>query len=476
MYELTVELDSDCAVPLYEQIYRYICREIKAGSIACDTKLPSTRALAAHLDVSRSTVDLAYAQLVSEGYVEAHANRGYFVSDISLLYDIPPKAREKKYPARTVETGNIIDFSPFGIAEEGFPYSAWRKISKKLLGGDNRELFTACHAKGEVEFRQTICGYLYGARGVRCTPEQIIVGAGNEYLLMVLNGLLETKEPVAMENPTYPRACHVFRKNGNVVLPVSMDKSGMEVASLRASGAVLAYVMPSHQFPMGTVMPIKRRLELLKWAGEEKGRYLIEDDYDSEFRYRGKPIPALQGVDDGSHVIYIGTFSKSIAPSVRMSYMVLPLPLLEIWENQKNRYAQTVSKMDQLIVNDFIREGYFERHLNKMRSLYRTKHDYLLGELRACGKTLHVSGENSGLHLVMMLDSNLSEKQLAEKALQEGVRVHGLSEYYMITEKESQEESRTKCQKPSFLIGFASLSQEQMAEGMQKLRKAWQLM
>ena len=376
MYELTIDLNSKS--PLYEQIYEFIKEEIKSRRIECKTKLPSTRALAEHLQISRSTVDMAYTQLISEGYIESVPYKGYYVSEVSLLYNF--RGTDEKIDIKDEEEDktDVIDFSPWGIDLDNFPFNTWRKISKNLLSSNNKNLFVAGNSRGEFELRKTLASYLYEARGVHCSPDKIILGAGNEYLLMLLNQLMEMKPVIAMENPTYLQAYSVFKKNGNQIIPITMDKNGMMARELRKSNANIAYVMPSHQFPMGTVMPIKRRIELLEWTNETDDRYIIEDDYDSEFRYKGKPIPALQGVDGSDKVIYMGTFSKSIAPSIRMSYMILPDKLLDDFNRNMSFYSQTVSKMDQLIINEFIKGGYFERHLNKMRSVYKSKHDLLI--------------------------------------------------------------------------------------------------
>ncbi|MDE7430671.1 MAG: PLP-dependent aminotransferase family protein [Lachnospiraceae bacterium] len=466
MYELTIQLDGNNKIPLYEQIYAYIKDEIKSGRIPCRTKLPSTRALAEHLMVSRSTVDMAYAQLVSEGYIESRPYCGYFVSEISLLFDINKTEWEEEEKTDSPREGEWIDFSPWGIDLYNFPFNAWRKISKNLLSADNKELFAPCSFKGELSLRQTICTYLYEARGVHCTPDKIILGAGNEYLLILLNQLLYEKPVVAMENPTYLQAYNVFLQNGNDIVPISVDKSGMDVKELKRSNAQVAYVMPSHQFPLGVVMPIKRRLELLEWTKEAEDRYIIEDDYDSEFRYLGKPIPALQGVDNLGKVIYMGTFSKSVAPSIRMSYMVLPDKLLSRFKEKISFYSQTVSKMDQMIINAFITEGYFERHLNKMRSVYRAKHDLVISMLKEYKNKIHISGENSGLHILVTIQNGMSEEKLIAKAKEDGVCVHGLSEYYI---------DKRNFRDGTVLIGFASLSMEEIEKGIKKLIKTWRL-
>ena len=230
---------------------------------------------------------------------------------------------------------------------------------------------------------------------MNCRTEQIIVGAGNDYLLMLLSVILGRGHKVAMENPTYISAYRCFAKLGYAMCTISMDEAGMRPAELEKSGADLAYIMPSHQFPMGMVMPMKRRMQLLAWASRENGRYLIEDDYDSEFRYKGRPIPALQGNDTEGKVIYLGTFSRAIAPSIRISYMVLPETLLPAYEENGRCFSATVSKTDQKILEEFMRSGAFERHLNRMRAQYKGKHDLLIRLLKEFGREYTVSGENA---------------------------------------------------------------------------------
>lgn len=462
MYELTIDLNSKS--PLYEQIYEFIKNEIMNGRIECKTKLPSTRALAEHLQVSRSTVDMAYTQLISEGYIESIPYKGYYVSEVSLLYNFKETVRQTEIKDESEQKKDVIDFSPWGIDLENFPFNAWRKISKNLLSANNKELFAAGNSRGEYELRKTLAGYLYEARGVHCSPDKIILGAGNEYLLMLLNQLMPGKPVIAMENPTYKKAYSVFKKNGNEIVPIVMDKKGMMIKELRKSNADIAYVMPSHQFPMGIVMPIKRRMELLEWTNEAENRYIIEDDYDSEFRYKGKPIPSLQGVDVSDKVIYMGTFSKSVAPSIRMSYMVLPDKLLEDFNKNMAFYSQTLSKMDQLIVNEFIKGGYFERHLNKMRSIYKAKHDLLISLFKDNKDMVQITGENSGLHILINVNNSMSEEKLIKNAENEGVCVYGLSNYYI---------EKPHFYKGTIILGFANLNEDEIVDGVRRLKKAW---
>ena len=463
MNELTISLDTRSRIPLYEQIYDYIKTDIQSGRIPYGEKLPSTRFLSKHLEVSRSTVELAYEQLLSEGYIESVPYKGFFVAQIDELYhlkkDKPQPQRERKEARRY-----RYDFTPNGVDLKSFPYNVWRKLSKDILLDDRTELFRSGDSQGEYGFRSAICSYLYQARGVDCTPDQIIVGAGSDYILMLLGMILGMDHTIAFEDPTYKQAYRMAGGMSYNRIPVSMDKNGMKVTELEKSGADIAYVTPSHQYPTGVIMPIRRRMELLKWACEEQGRYIVEDDYDSEFRYKGKPIPALKGYDASDKVIYLGTFSKSIAPAIRLSYMVLPKPLLEAYEQKARFVNSTVSKVDQLIVQKFIEEGYYERHLNKTRALYKSRHDVLIEELRPMADICTISGENAGVHLLLTFQNGMTEEELIDRAAREDIRVYGLSDYRI---KENCKEKAT------ILLGYANLTEEQIRKAARLLRDCW---
>lgn len=467
MIELTPNLRTDISTPLYEQIYEYIKSEIISGKLPSGTKLPSSRLLSQNLDVSRSTVCLAFDQLLSEGYIESVSCKGYYVCELDGLYKL------QSIPAKATTTDIFestkydIDFSPNGVDLNHFPYNTWRKVTKNVLIDDNNELFNIGDPKGELNFRTNIANYLHQSRGVECTPEQIIVGAGNEYLLMLLHHLLGNDAIFAMENPTYAKAYNTLSGLGHTILPLAMDNSGMSATELKKSGANIAYITPSHQYPLGIVMPVKRRTELLKWANSQDNRYIIEDDYDSEFRYKGKPIPALAGSDNAGKVIYLGTFSKSIAPAIRMSYMVLPFSLLEKYNILCKHFSCTVSRIDQAIVNAFIDQGYYERHLNKMRAHYKACHDLLLSELNSFSDYFSIEGENAGLHLLLTSKDNQTEKDLIAKAAAVGVKVYPLSQYYI--------KPSSKAIKNTIILGYAKLSEEELIEGIHRLKKAWNI-
>lgn len=469
MLEMTIELQADSEKCLYEQIYEYIRQEIKDGKLLQGERLPSTRSLAENLQISRSTAELAYGQLMSEGYIESIPYRGYFVAEIEELYQLEKGVEAVRGTSEAEdnrkEKNYFFDFSPTQIDMSEFPFSVWRKIYKNVLSEGNETLFAQGNAQGDYGLRENIARYLHASRGVNCTPEQIVVGAGNDYLLMLLEKVLGRELNVAMENPTYKRAYQVFDSCGYSVQIVDMDENGMSVDDLSKSGAQLAYVMPSRQYPTGIVMPIGRRSELLNWANQKEERYIIEDDYDSEFRYKGKPIPSLQAHDKKGKVIYIGTFSKAIAPAIRVSYMVLPRQLVKSYRENCSFYATTVSRIDQKVLDEFIRGGYFERHLNKMRKFYREKHEVLISLLEPFRTEFCIEGENAGLHLLLTSKVGKTEEQLVEKASERGVKVYGLSDSFVTPMK--------KAGYGTVVLGYGGLSIGEIKDGVNALKKAW---
>ena len=465
MNELTISLDVSSSEPLYEQIYKYIKNDIQSGGLPFGKRLPSTRKLAKFLQVSRTTVDMAYEQLVSEGYIEALPCKGYFVCELEGIYRIETEQVDKVSTRQEKKDAYEYDFSPNGVDLNSFPHNAWRKLSKNVLLEENRLLFQLGDPQGEWALRNTIAEYLHQARGVQASPEQIIVGAGNDFLLLLLCSMFGTGKTIAMESPTYRKAYELFRNLSNQVEIVEMDDSGMRVDLLAQTGAQIAYVMPSHQYPLGIVMPVKRRMQLLAWAAEEDCRYIIEDDYDSEFRYKGKPIPALQGYDRHDRVIYIGTFSKSLAPAIRVSYMVLPRQLLSLYQEKGRMISSTVSRVDQMLIASFLNEGYYERHLNKMRGVYKSRHDCLMEELKVFRRICEVTGENAGVHVLLTFGNGMTEQEAIHRAAAEGVGVYGLSGYYV--GEAAVPEVHT------VILGYANLSEEEIREAVKRLVRAW---
>lgn len=489
MQELQIVLEKDTGKHYYEQIYSFISSAVRQGSLRKGERLPSTRVLADYLGVSRSTVQLAYEQLLAEGYIRGKRGSGYYVSDLEDILRIPEPSeaqgqslqapesgRKPEEPAREASASGQIDFSPRMIEMKQFPLATWKKIHKGIFAGENAGLFAAGDAAGEPALRETIARYLQLSRGVRCTPEQVVVGAGTDYLLLLLGQILARRSRVGMESPTYLRAARIFRSFGWEVAGIPMDQQGMRADALEETGCDTAYVMPAHQFPTGVLMPVARRMQLLRWAERDPGRYLIEDDYDSEFRYRGKPIPALQSLDRSGKVVYIGTFSKAIAPAIRVSYMILPPALLKQYRERCFFFSSTVSRIDQAILNTFMAEGYFERYLNRMRTLYRGRHDILIQELKALAPDFSVSGTGAGHHVMLLEQRTLSaetiperEEDLREKALAEGVLVYPVSAFRLPWAPWPAGQER----KAGVVLGYGGLSGEQIRTGIGKLRKAW---
>lgn len=462
MIEIMIDLQGGAKAPLYEKIYEYIKNEIVDGKISKGEKLPSTRLLAEQLSVSRSTIEMAYHQLLAEGYIQSEAYRGHFVCDIRELYRLEQKqiSVQKEIKTKTEEK-KYIDFSPYAIDTKHFPYNIWRKLHRNVLLDDKEELLLAGDKQGDAGLRRAIADYLHQARGVNCNPSQIIIGAGNEYLENLLSQMLGSRKKVLMDDPTYLQAYRTFANMGYDVKTAAIGEKGMAIEQVRKIQPDIIYVMPSHQFPLGVVMPLKERLELLQWASEADGRYLIEDDHDSEYRYRGKPIPSLQSIDHSERVIYLGTFSKSIAPSLRISYMVLPEHLMEVYQRKCGFYSTTVPKVEQEVLKEFIQEGHFGRHLNKMRALYKSKHDFLLGELKKRSWVGKIKGDHAGLHVLVYVKTILSEEEICRRAAEAGVKISGISEHYIqkpITEKY-----------PVLLVGYGKLNEDEIKNGLQVL-------
>lgn len=476
MNEIMIDLQGGAKAPLYEKIYEYIKNEIVDGKISKGEKLPSTRLLAKNLSVSRSTVELAYDQLLAEGYIEAEPYRGYFVCDVEALYQLEQRnhMQEKLQAGQDWQPGwkteikhgagsskqKEIDFSPYTIDTQNFPYNVWRKLHKNVLLDDREEILLSGDGQGDHELRMAIADYLHQARGVNCVAEQIIIGAGNEYLELLLAQVLGEKKTVLMDDPTYLQAYRTFSNMGYLVKNIPAEQGSMPIEAVRRENADILYVMPSHQFPLGTVMPLKQRLELLKWASEKEGRYLIEDDHDSEYRYKGKPIPSLQSIDHEEKVIYLGTFSKSIAPSLRISYMVLPQHLLKNYQNFCGFYSTTVSKIQQEVLCGFIRGGYFGRHLNKMRGIYKNKHDFLVSELKKRPWVENIAGDNAGLHVLVQVDTQMSEEELCKRAAEQGIHLMGISEHYI---------HKPPVSKPVLLLGYGKPDEKRILEGLDRL-------
>ena len=425
MLHLSLEENGE---PLYVQIYQQIKQQIRSGKLPDNERLPSKRQLAAQMGISVNTVNAAYSQLVSEGFLLAQPQRGFFVCHLDEL--IRNDIAEEKQPAQKQADPAAVDFSINDVARDKFPFQTWRKTMNKCFNEYDPDLLTSTPPQGDYRLRQAIAQYLYQARSVNCTAEQVIIGAGNDNLLQMLSYILDSSCTIGMENPVYHKAMHFFQRMGHTVQSIPMDAYGVQIEPLEHYDNIAVYVTPSHQFPLGITMPVSRRIKLLNWTQEGSQRYIIEDDYDSEFRYNSRPIPALQSLDQNGRVVYLGTFSKSIAPSLRISYMVLPRPLLKQYLDHYLSFQSAVSRFEQAVLHEFIVSGHFETHLNKMRKLYRTRCQELTLQLSMFGDQLQISGEGAGLFLVVQLKNGLTESQMCQRAKEKGVKVYPISPYF----------------------------------------------
>ncbi len=421
---------------LYIHLYKCIRRDILSGILPPHSKLPSKRSFAKNLGISIITVENAYAQLQSEGFIYSEPKRGFFVASIAAG-SLPVPAPVKEPPAPAAPPPYQVNFVSNRTAEENFPFPQWAKLMRATLSEHRDALMDPSPAGGLMELRRAIAQHLKQFRNMDVYPEQIIVGAGTEYLYSLLIQLLGYDRIYAVENPGYQKIARIYQSHQVACKYISMDQQGIEVRQLEAQRADVAHISPSHHYPTGMVTPISRRYELLAWAAQSPCRYIIEDDYDSEFRLSGKPIPTLQSIDGGGRVIYINTFTKTLSSTIRISYMVLPQPLLEAFDRKLGFYACTVSNFEQFTLARFIADGHFERHINRMRNRYRGIRDQLLEEIHrsSLNGRIQVSGQDSGLHFLLRLDTSLSDEMLLKKAEQAGLRLSCLSQYYLTEEE-----------------------------------------
>lgn len=417
---------------LYMYLYKCIKKDILSGKLPANTKLPSKRSFAKNLGVSTITVENAYAQLQSEGYIYSLPKKGFFVTKIVTPVFPPSSMEQGTFPFVPKKEAYRIDLVSNKTVPDNFPFSIWAKLIRETISDKSDELMTTPPCGGIMELRTAICRQLKAFRNMDIAPEQVIVGAGTEYLYGLLIQLLGFDKVYAIENPGYRKLAHIYQSNHVRFHAIPLDHDGMVPAALNESHADVAHITPSHHYPTGIITTISRRYALLAWASEKDSRYIIEDDYDSEFRLSGKPIPTLQSIDHSEKVIYINTFTKSLSSTVRLSYMILPKHLLEIYYRDFHFYSCTVSNFEQYTLARFLSDGYFEKHINRMRTHYKSIRDALLHALKKSpfASRIQIFEEDSGLHFLMYIHTETSDRTLSEKALQKGVHLAFLSQYY----------------------------------------------
>ena len=422
---LTYELKKGPGIPLYEALYRCIRADILSGKLPPGEKLPSKRALAAHLEVSKVTVEGAYAQLLAEGYLRSEEKVGYFVE---AGVQAPAPARFCPAPAPE-EPGWELDLTANAPAA-GFPFSVWMRLQRQVMLDYGDRLLTPLPPQGYPELRNAIAEHLLQFRGMRVDPENILIGAGTDFLYNLLIQLLGRDKRYAVEDPGYHKIRRIYGAGGVECVSAPLDAFG--VMPDRLMGAQVLHCSPSHHFPTGIVTPALRRRQLLEWAEEGRERYIIEDDYDCEFRFHSHPVPALLTMDRSGRVIYMNTFSKTLAPSIRISYMVLPPLLMEKFRERLGFYGCTVPSFEQCTLARFLTGGWFEKHINRMRKFYRTRRNRVIGALQSSpfADRITILEQDAGLHFLLRVDTPLTDRELTDLCARAGIRVRCLGDYY----------------------------------------------
>ncbi len=417
--------------PVYQALYEYIKRDIQSGKLGKKEKMPSKRTLAKNLGLSTITIENAYDQLIGEGYMYAIPKKGYYVSDIAKLEKIQVLPRKSVKIHMPVKEEFLFDFSSNRTEGAIFPFSVWAKVMRETISLRENQLLTMSPAGGVYELRKAIADHLASFRGMDVDPDQIIVGAGTEYLYSLIVQLLGNDKVYCIENPGYRKLQQIYEKNNARCKYANMDEKGIVIEELVNAKADIAHVSPTHHFPTGIMMPISRRYELLAWANEKTGRYIVEDDYDSEFRTVGKPIPSLQSIDASGKVIYMNTFSKSLTSTIRISYMVLPEELANQFYQDLGFYSCTVSTFEQYALAGFISQGYFEKHINRMRLHYGKKRTRILDSIEHIfpkGK-YKVIESDSGLHFILELQTDVSDSEVKEKLYNRKIKLSTITDF-----------------------------------------------
>ncbi|RJE91392.1 PLP-dependent aminotransferase family protein [Paenibacillus sp. 1011MAR3C5] len=457
--------------PLYIQLYSYIRSGIEGGSLPAGEALPSIRQLAQHLGISKNTVESAYGQLVAEGYLENRERAGYLILPLEQFpYGIAPAqvpANGVKKPVSTQQPHAAVqyDFHYGDIAFDRFPHSLWKSCVTEALSADYVHVLGYGNRMGHPGLREEIAEYVYQSRGVICEANQIIISAGTQHLMSVLVQLLQlSNETIAMEEPGYSGVKSVLRNLGCTLISIEVESDGIDVSQLGDTENVkLVYVTPSHQFPLGMVMPIQKRYRLLQWA-TERGSYVLEDDYDSEYRYSSAPIPALKALDSNDRVIYMGTFSKSFLPSARLSYAILPHSLLNTCGEKLTFLSPSVSPLIQEAVWLFMKKGHFARHLRRMRRVYQARHKALTEAIQEVfGDQCGIIGDSSGMHLLLDVKGRQAS-ELIPLAERFGCRVYPPDKHWNIP---------SDCPESYIMLGFGGLDERRLQEGIQQLGRAW---
>ena len=427
---LTYQLKKAPGIPLYEALYRCIRLDILSGQLAAGEKLPSKRALAVHLEVSKITVEAAYNQLLVEGFIRSEEKVGYFVESFQQ-----PPAEPVLLEASEPIQERLIDLT--GDSPSHFPFSVWSRLQREVMLDLGEGLLLPLHRQGLPALRNAIARHLNQFRGMQVDPDNILIGAGTDFLYNLLVQLLGREKRYGVEEPGYSKIQSIYEAAGASCNLLTLDREGVDPEDLEDTQ--ILHISPSHHFPSGIVMSHSRRQALLRWAGESQDRWIIEDDYDSEFRFNAHPMPALHTLNGGEKVIYLNTFSKTLAPSIRISYMVLPGQLMAEFRKRLGFYSCTVPSFEQHTLERFLSRGYFEKHINRMRKFYKSIRNRVVAAISQCpmADKLTILEENAGLHFLLQVALPMTDAQLVDACRKIGLRVAALSSYYRFPEENS---------------------------------------
>ncbi|WP_028594464.1 PLP-dependent aminotransferase family protein [Paenibacillus assamensis] len=464
------KLDEQSKTPFYLQLYEFFKQEIRLGNLSPNTRMPSLRKLAEQLNVSTTPVELAFQQLVAEGFIKSRPKSGYYVQALHPIYHKYAASAQQPSTHRITARDPHCYRYDFHISKNDFstfPHRVWRGLLHDAI--DHTDGLQYGNPQGEPALRQSIVTYLRRYRGLRCTPDQVIVGADQYILTSLLSLLLKhsgSGNRLGIEDPCYHLVPATFKNHGYEIVPIPLQENGIQIEPLYNSNINIVYTAPSHQFPTGLMTSITKRIQLLEWANDSQG-FIIEDDYGGEFRYHGRSIPSIQGLIENSPVIYLGSFSQAIAPTFCIHYMILPNRLLPAYHQLKwELYLEhSASRINQLALHQFMEKGHFEKHLRRMRQLYKRKHDILIRSIQEHfqGRAV-VTGTDAGFHILLNVHDQRSEEELVELAKAADIRVTPMSFTWWIPYRRNE---------LHFIIGFGGIPVELIDEGIQRLKEVW---
>ncbi|MGN0321244.1 MAG: PLP-dependent aminotransferase family protein [Lachnospira sp.] len=461
---LTYSFENIGKESIYEYLYKCIKQDIIEGKLVAGERLPSKRTLAVNLGISTITVENSYGQLMSEGYIYSLPKKGYYVSDLSGVTRIKPVKYEIPRKKENDEPKYDMDLSSNRTDPDSFPFATWAKLMRRVITDKQEDLMKISPSEGTWELRAAIAMHLASFRDMQVEPEQIIIGAGTEYMYGMLIQLLGRDKTYCVEDPGYSKIARIYSSNNVKYCYAGMDKEGICPDKIRECDADIVHISPTHHFPTGITMPVSRRFELLAWANEKDDRYIIEDDYDSEFRMTGKTIPTMKSIDISEKVIYMNTFSRTLTPTIRISYMVLPPHLAAVYRERLSFYSCTVSNFEQYTLAEFIQDGYFEKHLNRMRLFYSRQREAVLSVLKSgsCKCVGSVREADSGLHFILELNTKLSDDAVKKQLDSCGIHINALSEYY---------HDKANSISHQFVISYSNLKIDKFKDAMKKISK-----